>query len=89
MVLRDAALRRAAELIDPDDELSTWAVSSRLAATLGRFEATAWPRIRAGARRPRDSLETVLVAALEHDAEIPVSQRPRSARRLYDILSKA
>jgi hypothetical protein len=77
--LRDSALRRAGELLDPDGRLSRNARSERLASALARFEGTAWPRISRGLREPRSELEAAL-------CEVLACSCPRSPRRIRDVI---
>jgi len=79
LLRRDAALAQLVAAMDPGDRLSTWARAQAIAARLARFEATAWPRIRAGYREPRDAAEESLAA-------LCVADTPRSARRLWGLL---
>jgi len=73
------ALDELRPLLDPEDRGRYWC-SRELAARLARFEATAWPRIRAGHREPRNRLEELL-------ATVAGSDLPRSADRLFKLLS--
>ena len=79
LLARDAALAQLVAAIDPEDRASTWNRAQNIAARLGRFEATAWPRIRAGHRQPRDTIEEALRA-------LCVADTPRSPRRLWGLL---
>ena len=79
LLARDAALAQLVAAIDPSDQASTWNRARTIAARLGRFEATAWPRIRAGHRQPRDTIEEALRA-------LCVADTPRSPRRLWSLL---
>jgi hypothetical protein len=79
LLRRDAALAQLVAAMDPEDRASTWNRARTIAARLGRFEATAWPRIRAGHRQPRDSTEEALCA-------LCLADTPRSPRRLWGLL---
>ena len=74
------ALGELAELLDPDGTRGRWRVAGDLAARLSRFEAGAWPRIRAGYREPRDRLESLL-------AVIAASSLPRSRENIWRLLT--
>lgn len=75
-----AALSELAALCDLDCQ-GRWALAGELADRLKRFECTAWPRIRVGAREPTNSFEHLLAAI----ARCPTI--PRSQRRLFDLLN--
>ena len=62
------------------DQPSRWARADDIAARLHRFEATAWPRIKQGHRRPRGTLESLLSRLASCDALL------RSERKIYDLL---
>ena len=79
LLARDAALAQLVAAIDPEDRAATWTRARTIAARRGRFEATAWARIRAGHRQPRDTLEEALCA-------LCLADTPRSARRLWGLL---
>lgn len=57
-----------------------WHVAGEIAGRLRRFEATSWPRLRAGARQPRNRIEVLL-------ADMAASGLPRSQRKLFDLLA--
>ena len=79
LLARDGALAQLVAAMDPGERLSTWARAQTIAARLSRFEGTAWPRIRAGYREPRDGAEEALCA-------LCVADCPRSPRRLWGLL---
>lgn len=76
------ALQALCELADllHVDAGTRWEVARVISARLARFEATAWPRIAAGYREPRDRLEKLLAAMAASKAV------PRSPRRIFDLL---
>ena len=74
------ALDALAALIDPDGTRRRWATAGRLAAMLGRFEATAWRNIQRGIRSPRNEVEELLTT-------ICASSLPRTRDRLHKLLN--
>lgn len=76
---RDRALAELLELMP--DTGSLWSLSGDISARLRRIKATAWPRIAAGYREPRDAMERALVAILNAGG-------PCSRRRLYWVLQE-
>lgn len=76
---RDVALRDLADMLSRDRP-SLWKTADEIARRLDRFESTAWPRIQAGARQPRDSVEKALSRVLA------CHEGPRSHRRIFELL---
>lgn len=78
---RDAALRKAADLVSPKSK-SPWIQAGALEAAIKRFSCTLWPRIKAG----------VDVGPLgPSDAELGLAFRacgkvPKTQRHLYNML---
>ena len=77
---RDAALRRAGELVHPV-EGEPHARAEALERALVRFRRDAWGQIEAGVREPRGGLEEALTVAFRCSLTVP-----GSARHLYRIL---
>ena len=79
--VRDDALREAARLLDPNGQLSAWALAGKLAERIGRFERSVWPRYRdtpaAESRGVNDALLQVFRAGV---------LIPRTQRALWTIL---
>ena len=75
---RDHALRELVGLVDPEDQLSTWARAGLIAEALEPFSGTPY-RILTHTRRPKSDTDRCLFALCE--AECPGSQR-----RIFDLL---
>lgn len=78
LVQRDIALQSLRKLLDPERQLSTWALAGQISDHLRRFRVTAWPRMQAGHREPRSALE----AALMHCCDCC----PTSQTKLHPLL---
>lgn len=63
VLVRNATVRRVADLIDRDGSLRPWPRAAEVARRVRHFEATAWPRLRA--REDRDELPALKKALLE------------------------
>ncbi len=80
----EAALFRAALLLDPQRTKPAHPVAVQLAAALERFERRTWPRI--SVTEDPGSLGTLDRALWE--ALVCSAQIPRSPRRLFDLLTR-
>ena len=60
-VRRDAAIRQAAALLDPNDSVAPSRLAKSLSDKLAAFHERAWPRIRQGYRPPNSELEEIMV----------------------------
>ncbi|MCC5810043.1 MAG: hypothetical protein JJU06_06690 [Ectothiorhodospiraceae bacterium] len=81
MVLRDAAIREAAALMDPKGQLSTWARAEKLGLRIAAFRTSVWPRYRDNPDAETLGVNGALVAAFRAGRHVP-----RSPRQLFDIL---
>jgi len=79
---RNAALRRAWDLLPPLHGETPRARRRRLIQALGAFETRVLPRLRSGAREPKNDLEEALLAVFEAGAG-----PPRHERSLQRILA--
>lgn len=77
---RNAALLRAARLLDPQGTLGAWRTARLLARAVARFERS-WPRQRFAAELPRDSIDAAIAESF-HASD----RRLSSARKLYDLI---
>ena len=79
--LRDAALRDAADGLDPKGQLSNWQRAARLAERIPTFERTVWPRYRDNPTSDTLGVNACLLAAFRAGCYVP-----RGQRQLHTIL---
>ena len=78
LAARDRALN---DLLELHVETSLWQLAGDISVRLRRFQGAGYPRIKAGYRKPRNTLETALTAILKAGG-------PCSRRRLYRVLQE-
>lgn len=78
---RNAALLRAAAILDDGRGLTPWKLSRQLAQAQDRFESVTWPRCRAGKATELSALDSAF-----RDAFATGVKPLRAADRLYDLL---
>ncbi|MCB0055437.1 MAG: hypothetical protein KDE45_00340 [Caldilineaceae bacterium] len=79
LVNRDFALQALRDLLDPERQLSTWALAGVIGGHLRRFQGEPYRRIAQGHRAPQGALEAALAHCCAGDC-------PASQRRVFDLL---
>jgi len=78
---RNRALLRAARLLDPENEYSTWYLAGLLEFSIKRFESLIQPQIEAGTKKNLSPVDLAI-----HQAFLSGTEMIRSQRKLFDLL---